>query len=431
MPRETGQGNSLEGHHEILGGIAHIYQVKKSGEVWQFRMWLSNERKHYRKSLRTRVFRDAMTSAEKLALELRVNIETGKKVFGITVLELFDFYIENREKDIGEGDGTITLGTWKMLKYKIQHGVEMLGHDTKVANVRQADLEDYRQRRTQERSVGVQQILNEQSQLNAMWEFGYKGGHSNFRKLDFKKIKRKSKIEKKRATFTDEQYRKLYTFTGVWSEMNKKSTKDATWETLSPEILKRRMIHDMILILANTGMRIGECRQLRYGHLSDEQTIVNDKTGKKTNLVYITIPALISKTRQEREFFTVGREYFDRLKARQQFTRDTHLIFSMDGNKSLSDKEWGSLWKEIMQGIGIYNHSDEGLTWYSLRHFAITKKIASGIPIIDLSKIVGTAVDNIEKVYLDYNKEMSRSAALKTFKKNEDGSLSQLSRLEM
>ena len=191
MPRETGQGNTLEGHHEILGGIAHIYQVKKSGEVWQFRMWLSNERKHYRKSLRTRVFRDEMTSAEKLALELRVNIETGKKVFGITVLELCDLYIENREKDIGEGDGTITVGTWKMLKYKLQNGIEMLGHNTKVANVRQADLEDYRQRRTQEKSVGVQQILNEQSQLNAMWEFGYKGGHSNFRRLDFKKIKRR------------------------------------------------------------------------------------------------------------------------------------------------------------------------------------------------------------------------------------------------
>ena len=89
------------------------------------------------------------------------------------------------------------------------------------------------------------------------------------------------------------------------------------------------------------------------------------------------------------------------------------------------------IWKEIMEGIGIYNHYDEGLTWYSLRHFAIHKKIDSGIPIIDLSKIVGTTVDNIEKVYRDYNKEMSRSAALKTFKKNDDGSISQLSRLEM
>tara|TARA_B100001059_G_scaffold233818_1_gene274769 strand:+ start:226 stop:1515 length:1290 start_codon:yes stop_codon:yes gene_type:complete len=429
MPKQTGQGKTLEGYHEILGGIAHIYQVKQSKDVWQFRMWLPNEKKHYRKSLRTKVLRDAMTFAEQLALELRVNLETGKKVFGITVQELCDLYIENREKDIGDGDGTITLGTWKMLRYKLQNGVEMLGQDTKVANVKQVDLEDYRQRRTQEKSVGVQQILNEQSQLNAMWEFGYKGGHSNFRRLDFKKIKRKSKIEKKRATFTDAQYRKLYTFTRNWSETNK----GGTWETLPDEILKRQMIHDMILILGNTGMRIGECRQLRYGHLSDEQTLVNKdrEKDKKTHLVYIHIPALITKTRQERSFFTAGGEYFDRLKKRQQFTKDTDLIFSMDGKKTLSDKEWGSIWKELMEGIGIYNHYDEGLTWYSLRHFAITKKIASGVSIVDLSKIVGTAVSNIEKVYLDYDKDMSRTAALKTFKRNNDGSLSQVSRLEM
>ena len=44
MPRETGQGSTLEGYHEILGGIAHIYQVKQSGNVWQFRMWLNNEK---------------------------------------------------------------------------------------------------------------------------------------------------------------------------------------------------------------------------------------------------------------------------------------------------------------------------------------------------------------------------------------------------
>ena len=423
MPRETGQGKTLEGHHDVLGGIAHIYQVKQSGDVWQFRMWLPNERKHYRKSLRTKALSEALIKAEKLALELRVDIETGKKVFGITVRNLFDLYIANREKDIGEGDGTITKGTWKTLPYKLNHGCAMLGWDTKVSFIKQGDLEDYRQRRTEDRSVNIQTILNEQSQLNAMWEMGYKLGHSTFRHLDFKKILRKSKIEKKRATFTDSQYKNLYRYMRTWASAKECEDKD--------ELLKRKMVQDMVLILANTGMRIGEARQLRWGHLSDEQTLMNKETDKKTYLVYIHIPALITKTRQERSFFTAGREYFDRLHERQQFTNDTHLIFSMDGKKTLADKEWGSIWKELMKGIAIYNHYDEGLTWYSLRHYAITKKIASGVSILDLSKIVGTAVSNIEKVYLDYDKDMSRTAALKTFKKNNDGSLSQISRLEM
>ena len=423
MPRETGQGQTLEGHHDILGGIAHIYQVKQSGDVWQFRMWLSNERKHYRKSLRTKILSDALSKGEKLALDLKVDMETGKQIFGITMQELFDLYIENREKDIGEGDGTITKGTWKTFPFKLKYGCEMLGWDTKVSFIKQGDLEDYRQRRTEQGHKSIQTILNEQSQINAMWEMGYKLGHSTFRHLDFKKIKRRSKIEKQRATFTDSQYKNLYRYMRTWASAKECEDKE--------ELLKRQMVQDMILILANTGMRIGEARQLRWGHLSDEQTIVNKETDKKTFLVYIHIPALITKTRQERSFFTAGREYFDRLYERQQFTNDTHLIFSMDGKKTLSNKEWGSIWKELMEGIGIYNHYDEGLTWYSLRHFAITKKIASGVSIVDLSKIVGTAVGNIEKVYLDYDKDMSRTAALKTFKRNIDGSLSQISRLEM
>ena len=423
MPRETGQGQTLEGHHDILGGIAHIYQVKQSGDVWQFRMWLSNERKHYRKSLRTKILSDALSKGEKLALELKVDMETGKQIFGITMQELFDLYIANREKDIGEGDGTITKGTWKTFPYKLKYGCEMLGWNTKVSFIKQGDLEDYRQRRTEQGHKSIQTILNEHSQLNAMWEMGYKLGHSTFRHVDFTKIKRRSKIEKQRATFPDSQYKNLYRYMRTWASAKECEDKE--------ELLKRQMVQDMILILANTGMRIGEARQLRWGHLSDEQTIVNKETDKKTFLVYIHIPALITKTRQERSFFTAGREYFDRLYERQQFTNDTHLIFSMDGKKTLSNKEWGSIWKELMEGIGIYNHYDEGLTWYSLRHFAITKKIASGVSIVDLSKIVGTAVGNIEKVYLDYDKDMSRTAALKTFKRNIDGSLSQISRLEM
>ena len=423
MPRETGQGKTLEGYQDILGGIAHIYQVKQSGDVWQFRMWLSNERKHYRKSLRTKILSEALSKGEKLALELRVDMETGKQIFGITIEELFDLYIANREKDIGQGDGTITKGTWKTFPYKLKYGCAMLGWNTKVSFIKQGDLEDYRQRRTEQGHKSIQTILNEQSQLNAMWEMGYKLGHSTFRHLDFKKIKRRSKIEKQRATFTDSQYKNLYRYMRTWASAKECEDKE--------ELLKRQMVQDMILILANTGMRIGEARQLRWGHLSDEQTIVNKETDKKTFLVYIHIPALITKTRQERSFFTAGREYFDRLYERQQFTNDTHLIFSMDGKKTLSNKEWGSIWKELMEGIGIYNHYDEGLTWYSLRHFAITKKIASGVSIVDLSKIVGTAVGNIEKVYLDYDKDMSRTAALKTFKRNIDGSLSQISRLEM
>jgi hypothetical protein len=38
---------------DILSGKASIFRVKNSGDVWQFRMWIAEEKKHLRKSLRT------------------------------------------------------------------------------------------------------------------------------------------------------------------------------------------------------------------------------------------------------------------------------------------------------------------------------------------------------------------------------------------
>lgn len=49
--------------HDILGGRAKILRVKASGDVWQFRMWISDEGKYIRKSLRTKDYEYAVERA--------------------------------------------------------------------------------------------------------------------------------------------------------------------------------------------------------------------------------------------------------------------------------------------------------------------------------------------------------------------------------
>ncbi len=39
-------------NHEILGGKAKVFRTPKSGDVYQFQMWLESEQKSFRKSLR-------------------------------------------------------------------------------------------------------------------------------------------------------------------------------------------------------------------------------------------------------------------------------------------------------------------------------------------------------------------------------------------
>ena len=59
MPRKN-ETNKSKSQHPILDGIAYIYKRESSGDVWQFRMYVSNEHRDYRVSLRTRDFESAV-----------------------------------------------------------------------------------------------------------------------------------------------------------------------------------------------------------------------------------------------------------------------------------------------------------------------------------------------------------------------------------
>lgn len=69
----------ISDQHSILDGEALIYRVPLSGDVCQFRMYLKDEQKHYRKSLRTRDLDSALAKAKKLALDIPGKKEAGKK----------------------------------------------------------------------------------------------------------------------------------------------------------------------------------------------------------------------------------------------------------------------------------------------------------------------------------------------------------------
>lgn len=58
------KGNTSQEVHDILGGKSQIFRVPQSGDVWQFKMWVTEEQKYFRKSLRTKDFDTAVVRAE-------------------------------------------------------------------------------------------------------------------------------------------------------------------------------------------------------------------------------------------------------------------------------------------------------------------------------------------------------------------------------
>jgi hypothetical protein len=121
----------IRDQHSILDGEATIYRVPLSGDVYQFRMYLRDERKHFRKSLRTRDLDSALTKAKQLALQILGKKEAGKKVFGISLQALVEQYIAFRERHVKSED--ITPGRLVTIKSQLKHFIRAKGKDLKVS----------------------------------------------------------------------------------------------------------------------------------------------------------------------------------------------------------------------------------------------------------------------------------------------------------
>ena len=110
--------------HEILGGKALIFRVKASGDIWQFRMWIAEEKKYLRKTLQTTDTDTAIKRAETKYLEIYSDVKTGKKIFGITLSELISAYIAWRSKDVA--GGKITAGRLLTIQSQLRNLVRYI-----------------------------------------------------------------------------------------------------------------------------------------------------------------------------------------------------------------------------------------------------------------------------------------------------------------
>lgn len=384
-----------------------MLRTRQSGNIWQLRMWVSGEGKYLRESLKTDDFDTAIKRAEHRYLEIYSDIQTGRKIFGITLGELVSAYISKREEDVVAG--LITPERVGTLKAHLKHIVLYKGANTKVGHLDRNSMFDYVvQRRKEQQDVKDITIKNEQSTVNAMMKFGYREGLSHFDAFEFQKFR---KNEERRNTFELREYDRLIHFMRKWTAQ----------KGLSEGVLNERlMIRDMVLTAANTMLRVGELWSLRWGDVLGYENH-QEESGKKILLVRIKVRAETSKVRKSREITVRGGEYFKRLYDRTRFKNAEHLIFhSGDGKTQFRKTKIYAYWEELMRGIEV-PYVERNITWYSLRHFGITCRLAAGASVFDVAKVAGSSSINIDNHYGHFSQEMSRNMSLKSLVIHKDG----------
>ena len=107
----------------IYNSKAVIYQ--NDYDVWQFRMWVSNEKRYYEKSLRTKRRAEAIDKAEEMYFDLQNELKDGRKLFSVSIADAVAIYLEHRKIDVRTKE--IVEGRWVTIRAHLNHFIEYVG----------------------------------------------------------------------------------------------------------------------------------------------------------------------------------------------------------------------------------------------------------------------------------------------------------------
>jgi integrase len=381
--------------------------VYRRGEYWQMRMWLTQERKYARFSLRTRNRHTAIDKAKKHYHELKAAELSGKRYFSLTAKQGVDQYIKQREQEVGVAGG-IVKGRLGTLKTHLAHWLNYIGRDTKLKEMERTDCENYHLSRSKgKRQVpaSITTIANEYSTINAMMNWLYRRGETHIESFDFKKLGRSDKgaDQQRRTTFTDNEMVRIH---AALKETIAEARKDLTNPNNRQAIINAYYLG----FSAISGLRRGEQLQMRWQDVSDTEH--REARVRKADLVHIVVRGETSKVRQTRKLvikdeynyygglLLVARDlYFPKLT--EYKVRDAladYLMFSYDGRAPLTPRAIGYHFDKLMEKAKI-ELGTRNLVPYSFRHYFITKRVNSNLPAAAVAEMCGTSITQIERTY--------------------------------
>ena len=216
----------------------------------------------------------------------------------------------------------------------------------------------------------------------------------------------------RRATLTNEEYEALCRVMRSYTAKNNKLD--------DIELKTRKVVQHYVLIAANSGLRVGEQRQLRWSDVKVERHTIG---GEQKVLARINVRAETSKVRSSRTFLCRNGQYFERLHEIAKPKHADELIFSVDGKVEMSKRTLLYHWHKVVELAEIADRETRDLVPYSLRHFMITQRIMSGLTFRQIADMCGTSVAQIEKTYYHLNDDIRLTNAVADFRRREDGTI--------
>ena len=388
---------------EIYDGNVRIFKTTNSGDVYQMSMYVKDEKRYVRKSLKTRDKEIAIQLAKKEFIFYEAKLQNGEKLFSLTAEELRDKYLKFIEQQVKENQ--ISVGRQSNIKTFTKHYLDFVGKNSKIQNIDRKEFQKYRSfRQSEKEDIRMGVVQNESITIKQMYKFAKNEGFINQNyELDFG-IFKVDKNESSRVAYEVKDYKQLVSVGMYWF---KKVSENHVKR--DEEIYYRRTIRDFVVLMGNYGLRTQELLLLKW----EDITIHNDET------VTIRIRKEISKVKKERKIRGRRSDVFERRKKYSKYTDSDDYVFSRFNKKDVMTRTilydyYNSLLKEVKKEHKDFEEQD----LYSLRHFFITSHlIASKISVYDLAKYCGTSLQQISKTYDNVKmEEISKKLLSYTFR---------------
>jgi integrase len=359
---------------------------------WFFRIYIKEEKRHYRQSLNTTDLNQAKFSAQDQVVKILGKVQHGQRLLDVSLNDLHRQYQVHMDHEVENGQ--ISKNTWKSHRYRLRLGLEYLKSlDTKYpkaldTRLGQVDGEVYRgyldwrlaTTKVKGRTLRKDVVRDELLTIRKMFLYAKKEklcGERAIPNWDFRVEAEPPKRERLRP--------------GNRAEFNKCLAKWAMFESVGINIEKttyhRMLTLSVIRLVEASGMRSGEVFGLK-----------NECVQRKGDNILISILAETSKVRRSRDITVKSLIVDDWLSRWQRHKDQNDFFFSpFDTGKTSCRDTFYHQYKSFRSKLREVN-----LEWYDLyhcRHVWVTNRILAGEHLYKIAQASGTSTKEIESTY--------------------------------
>ena len=364
--------------------------VFKRNRIYQHRSFLNGT--YVWRTLKTCTLEEAITKAQKAHYYLLAQQEQGLPIKAKLFRDVIDEYVASREKSAIQGK--TKSGMLRQIKRVVKFWRAFAG-SKRIHDIGDAEFRDYVEWRRDYYTahyVKLGKPLPHNAKLHPTdktlaWEimlgkaiikWAHDKGLRGSKQLPTYTFT--PKVKRVRPAFELAEYRIL------WRALRKRMKRcdNPQWRAT------RELLCDYVLILANSGMRVGEANNLRMRDIIP----FTDEWGRESFRLKVT-----GKT-GEREVIPRANaaQFIQRVIARRAGAKPNERLFVMPSGSpiiTLADQP-----DAVLKEAGItHNSMGEKYTLYSLRHFYAVTSLRGGMSVYALRTNMGTSVQIIEAYY--------------------------------